>query len=372
MQPAATLDKYDRHLELQRRLGFRPALVVGLIAAAALALPDVEPLVGAVVALLFGGQVVVGRATTGRSAYRVQIVNTLLGAVGVCLAAVSTGGLASPLLVFTVVLGVGAAFQFPTERGFGFLPILQVAVVAASDLVTVGEVYILGLVAWAIAAVSVPTLVWTSLAVESSYRTRAMIDPLTGCLNRLALDGRLADLDAKARRERVDVVFVMLDLDRFKAVNDNHGHAAGDRVLRATAVAIRGEVRPYDLVYRVGGEEFLVVCDGASVGEAERVAARIVAAVASTAFDHGSTTISAGLASWAPGLTMLEALDHADRALYLAKADGGNRAAIQSTPARSPTVAQRRGGTSTVRRSSATIASANTSPASSANTRLSG
>jgi diguanylate cyclase (GGDEF)-like protein len=139
---------------------------------------------------------------------------------------------------------------------------------------------------------------------------------------------------AAARRNGGHCSVLMLDLDRFKAINDNFGHPAGDAVLRGVAVAIGQAVRGGDVAGRLGGEEFaLLLPDG--VGDAAQVADRLRAVVASgvahPAGGDSLVTFSAGVAALDPagGETALEAaIAAADRALYAAKTGGRDRVVI--------------------------------------------
>ena len=94
------------------------------------------------------------------------------------------------------------------------------------------------------------------------HRGETVIDPLTGMLNRKALASRVAELEQQSLVSGEPVGLVVGDLDRFKEVNDSCGHATGDAVLKEVAYAMRKELRAFDLAYRLGGEEFLVVLPG--------------------------------------------------------------------------------------------------------------
>ena len=171
------------------------------------------------------------------------------------------------------------------------------------------------------------------LRSEAELFHRATHDPLTGLANRAMLDDRLAQAVERHRRHpdpdrRLVVLFV--DLDRFKAVNDAHGHAAGDDVLVAVAAALRSTFRPGDTVARVGGDEFVVVCEEMPVPEIAALADRLVHTVADAA--HGTAwtearqvTVSVGVAAIAEDGDPRDLQDRADRAMYAAKRAGGNR-----------------------------------------------
>ena len=120
--------------------------------------------------------------------------------------------------------------------------------------------------------VSITALSVALMRSDLEHRSEAAIDQLTGMLNRGALDTRVAELEAQARRTPQPVALIIADLDLFKAINDEHGHAVGDAVLAEVAERVRGELRAYDLAYRLGGEEFLVLLPGAGEREAAELA----------------------------------------------------------------------------------------------------
>lgn len=158
----------------------------------------------------------------------------------------------------------------------------------------------------------------------------AEFDPLTGVLNRRAILSRLRVAYADARQAQRALVVLFLDLDHFKRVNDDHGHAAGDRVLAAVAGAMQGELRDVDWLGRYGGEEFLVVLPDTAELAARTLAERLRARVAELRVEGDGTqvrpTVSIGMARLEGSTSNAEALvEHADRALYSAKAQGRNR-----------------------------------------------
>ncbi len=162
----------------------------------------------------------------------------------------------------------------------------------------------------------------------------ALTDELTGLYNRRYLLAHLDELMARVGRDAVDAAILLLDIDHFKAVNDTHGHAAGDDVLRELAARAIGCVRSVDLVARLGGEEFVVVMPEIDLAVATAVAERLRQAVAGRPFtirESGEAlrmTVSIGAAAAAgPGDTRDQLLKRADDALYRAKAEGRNRVA---------------------------------------------
>ena len=170
--------------------------------------------------------------------------------------------------------------------------------------------------------------------LERQLATLSEIDPLTGLPNRRGFLARALPAMAAARRKGCHCSLMMLDLDRFKSINDNFGHPAGDAVLRGVAVAIAQAVRGGDVAGRLGGEEFALLLPD-SLSDAAQVADRLRAVVANgvahpAGADH-LVTFSGGIAALDPagGESALEAaLAAADRALYAAKADGRDRVVV--------------------------------------------
>jgi two-component system cell cycle response regulator len=173
-------------------------------------------------------------------------------------------------------------------------------------------------------------------AERSLYQQRAMHDPLTGIWNRrTVLEGLDKELD-RARRERRCVTVVMFDLDGFKAINDSHGHPVGDEVLVETGRRWSAGLRSYDLLGRMGGEEFLAVPTCRNTAEAADLAERLRLIIADSPFDTSagplSVTVSIGVAtSETEGHSAAALLIAADRALYRAKHAGRNRVEVKRT-----------------------------------------
>jgi diguanylate cyclase (GGDEF)-like protein len=169
-------------------------------------------------------------------------------------------------------------------------------------------------------------------ALEARLAAQSETDPLTGLPNRRGF-GALADAAlAAARGQGLPCAVVALDLDRFKAINDGHGHAAGDAVLRGVGAAIRAAVRGGDVAGRLGGEEFALLLPGDDLADAISVAERLRALVRATvphpAGAGAAVTLSAGVAMVAPGAAAAAieaAIAAADRALYAAKQQGRDR-----------------------------------------------
>jgi diguanylate cyclase (GGDEF)-like protein len=177
--------------------------------------------------------------------------------------------------------------------------------------------------------VAVACLSTALMRSDIDHRTDSVIDGLTGMLNRRALDARVAELAAQAQVTGEPIGLVIGDLDRFKRVNDEHGHAVGDAVLVDVAYNLRKELRAFDLAYRLGGEEFLILLPGATLAESAGVAERLRDAVAERQAGGLSVTMSFGVASSGGGeFAYADVLAAADGALYQAKHDGRNRVAV--------------------------------------------
>ena len=173
-------------------------------------------------------------------------------------------------------------------------------------------------------------------------REVALRDPLTGLRNRRALEDAMSREVARVERSSDrGIMFLLVDIDRFKRVNDQQGHAAGDAVLRQVAELLTSATRRVDLVARWGGEEFLIVATDVLMGVPfplpERVRLRIEEHV--FALPGGTQvhcTCSIGVAAMPPGRTTGDwdrTLAEADRALYAAKAEGRNRVVVAEPPA---------------------------------------
>ena len=163
---------------------------------------------------------------------------------------------------------------------------------------------------------------------NDKLRILSELDPLTGVANRRKI---MAELDIRLDRMGTEgaLAVLVLDVDRFKSINDRHGHVAGDDALRALAIRVQALLRPGDALGRMGGEEFMIILDRARPVVADAIAERVRAAIARQPFQvHGNVTLkitaSLGLAHWTPGDSAKALYARADAALYEAKASGRN------------------------------------------------
>jgi diguanylate cyclase (GGDEF)-like protein len=175
---------------------------------------------------------------------------------------------------------------------------------------------------------SVAILSTALMRSDVQHRSEAVIDPLTGMLNRKAMQNRANEIRQQSEITGATLAVVMVDIDHFKAVNDTVGHVTGDAVLRDVAYIMRRDLRAFELAYRLGGEEFLVMLPGTNQEEAMSIAERLREAIAENSFvGELEITVSCGVAASreGAGIDFQALLESADRALYEAKRTGRNR-----------------------------------------------
>jgi diguanylate cyclase (GGDEF)-like protein len=159
----------------------------------------------------------------------------------------------------------------------------------------------------------------------------ALVDPLTGVNNRAAMDVVLRREVELSHRRDTPLAVILLDVDYFKQVNDTFGHPTGDACLQAVAQCVQDSVRLSDLVFRCGGEEFLVLLSQTEPDGARQLAERIrenVSQLRLPAMGERHLTISLGVTELAPDESVRELYERADRALYQAKRAGRDRVAV--------------------------------------------
>lgn len=167
-----------------------------------------------------------------------------------------------------------------------------------------------------------------ALLYEQAVNT-ALKDPVTGVNNRAALDAFLAQKMSECARHQGRFALLMLDLDRFKSINDDYGHLAGDAVLARVAACVQRCTRSSDSVFRYGGEEFIVVLSNTGAAGARLLAERVRDSVEQLEIELGggriSVTVSIGVAEYGAGDSAADLIERADRQLYAAKRSGRNR-----------------------------------------------
>ena len=168
--------------------------------------------------------------------------------------------------------------------------------------------------------------------LASHLEKHAVTDSLTGMINHEHVFNELQQAISKAQAEQAPLCVVMADIDHFKSVNDNHGHLAGDGVLKEVASRIKNSLRGFDIVGRYGGEEFLLILNRADLPTARMVAERIRSRIVATPIDLPDTlldvTISMGVAMVKPDEDVNSLVERADKALYNAKENGRNQVAL--------------------------------------------
>ncbi|MBN9428872.1 MAG: GGDEF domain-containing protein [Burkholderiales bacterium] len=235
---------------------------------------------------------------------------------------------------------IGRSLRAPLWALTGLVGVLSVLTVARGGLIAVEGVgasshglgaqvyYAYATIASALLG---PVLIWMVFErLNGHLADLASRDELTRVMNRKGLDDALRD--HFGRGDGVSVTWLQVDIDHFKSINDSHGHAVGDEILRTVAAVLRDNIRSGDFIARTGGEEFLVGCVGADVATALALAERLraqVAALTAWPADAGVTlqcTVSIGVSHPFGGLGQWEAAARAaDRALYAAKEAGRNR-----------------------------------------------
>lgn len=165
---------------------------------------------------------------------------------------------------------------------------------------------------------------------EAFRKVLSELDPLTGLHNRQVMMTVLERELERAVRTGSPCCLVLADIDHFKSVNDTHGHTAGDFVLRTVAGRFLARLRPYDEIFRYGGEEFLICLPNADLDDGTEIVERLRLSVAERQVDLPDKTglpltVSFGLCLLEKGTPLKRTIEQADRALYRAKRDGRNR-----------------------------------------------
>jgi diguanylate cyclase (GGDEF)-like protein len=169
---------------------------------------------------------------------------------------------------------------------------------------------------------------------EVDWVHKASTDPLTGLANRRSFDETARRVARSVRENAIQAALLMIDIDRFKAINDTLGHAEGDNGLRLLADTLRHDLRESDLPCRTGGEEFMVIMPGMSPEEAQAVARRLLRQIAEATIEAEELpfhfTVSIGVTGFKPTDGSIEAVtQRADAAMYQAKRAGRNRVAVR-------------------------------------------
>lgn len=250
------------------------------------------------------------------------------------------------IFVFTlaVVIGIslfergvfGVLWIYPAIIFVSFAVSHRTAKIYSAALFVYFSVLVFYLIAFQLAVRAVIALVltiaFTTLFLNIIYKLRERLversvsDPLTGALNRRELDSRLGEAIERKRRTQTPASLLMLDIDHFKSINDNYGHAAGDDVLIEFVKMIKNRARIMDQLFRTGGEEFLLFLPDTPESGAMTLAEDIRKVVSEAQFiKNRRVTVSIGLSELRADEAIEEWVKQGDIALYQAKEDGRNR-----------------------------------------------
>jgi diguanylate cyclase (GGDEF)-like protein len=340
----------NRLLDMTRRL-----LGATLFASALCALA-VYPLLSAVgptllvpLAIGSGGQIAIGLVFPRLSRPERWILGgDCLSVITISWGVALSGGLESPLLALLVLPLLSVAGRH-TPLVFAYFVVLTVCTPLLAALVSINH-HMNDPTAQALADLAAiggsAAIIIALMRAEWQFRHQSLLDPLTGLLNRLALQRRFEELRTQAALSGAEVCMVIGDIDHFKRINDEHGHDCGDAVLAEVADALRTNMRSFSLLYRLGGEEFLAVLPGLDAEQGASLAGRLREAVQERRPRGIDVTISFGVAA-ARGVDVVfdTMFAEADRRLYEAKRTGRNRIAPgsgEAPPSPFQTVPRRR------------------------------
>lgn len=247
--------------------------------------------------------------------------------IAIAVSVALTGGPRSPAVAWLVLPVVTLAARFQT-RGV-VAGTATAALLMLSSTIGVDPGYVTAHPQWVVFPLAllggVSLLSLALMRSDLQHRSESVIDPLTSMLNRNALRARVTELRDQAEVVGQPIGLIMADLDQFKSVNDGYGHAVGDAVLRDVAYTLRKRLRAFDLAYRLGGEEFLVLLPGATASEAAELAEQLRATILAERHGGLSVTMSFGVSASQPSsFDYEEVFAAADRALYEAKDAGRN------------------------------------------------
>jgi diguanylate cyclase (GGDEF)-like protein len=320
----------NRLLDMTRRL-----LGATLFASALCALA-VYPLLSAVGPILLvplaiggGGQIAIGLVFPRLSRPERWILGgDCLSVITISWGVALSGGLESPLLALLVLPLLSVAGRH-TPLVFAYFVVLTVATPLLAALVSINH-HMNDPTAQALADLAAiggsAAIIIALMRAEWQFRHQSLLDPLTGLLNRLALQRRFEELRTQAALSGAELCMVIGDIDHFKRINDEHGHDCGDAVLAEVADALRTNMRSFSLLYRLGGEEFLAVLPGLDAEQGASLAGRLRQAVQERRPRGIDVTISFGIAAARGADVVFDTMfAEADRRLYEAKRTGRNR-----------------------------------------------
>jgi diguanylate cyclase len=233
---------------------------------------------------------------------------------------------------------IGAFWCYPVVLFSYFVLRRAVARVCSVALLVVATAFVHHYLTMRITVRFVVSLTLTAFIVEAILNIvgelqrrlleQAITDPLTGAYNRRHMEARLVEQPEVLRRHGSPATLLLIDVDHFKRINDEHGHKAGDVVLQGLAATVRNRARHVDVLFRMGGEEFVLLLPGTAEADAARMAEEIRAAIAEASLLDGRVvTASIGVAGLEEEDTVDTWIRATDAAMYAAKGAGRNRVA---------------------------------------------
>jgi diguanylate cyclase (GGDEF)-like protein len=323
--------RHERLVDMEARLGVYRRRAFAVLALALIASGPwigfwfLIPLATALIASTVADRFV----RTRKHAHRWAAVGWGISGVMIAVSVALTGAADSPAVMWLALPAVtlGARFELRgVLLGVAFLITLMLVVTLGLDPQAVWDrpdalIFPIALV------IATAIFSGATQASDREHRREAVLDPLTGLLNRSAMLNRFEELEQLAGHgEHASLGLLVADLDHFKQINDEHGHPVGDAVLKDVAYAMRKALRAFDLVYRVGGEEFVVLLPGADLERTLEVGERLREAVAECRTGDVAVTMSIGAAAArGGGVRFLDLYGAADAALYAAKRGGRDR-----------------------------------------------
>jgi diguanylate cyclase (GGDEF)-like protein len=322
----------ERMLDMEERLQGARAVMFGALG---VGFVIAVPWLGWVPVALVVAQVVVYAlikpviARSARPEYPIAFV-VALAQIQIAAGVALTGASESPLLLVFLLGIVGLPARFGTTRvvaaGLLLTEVLIFAATAGVDPAAFAH-HPAPVIVTAAASFGLVAFAHALMKAESQKRSESVVDSLTGLPNRRGLEASVENTVAP-------LALLLCDLDRFKSVNDRYGHQRGDAVLIETARAIERSLRPTEQVYRVGGEEFLVLLPGCDLDRAMAVAERVRSAIEEAAPGGLPLTASVGVSAADRDELDFDALFRAaDAGLYEAKDAGRNRVALANAVA---------------------------------------
>lgn len=276
--------------------------------------------------------IVIGLSLLGYYVYRTQRVRLASIAISVvCMTGVlTTVYLIGPHQVYWIYPGLMAIFYLLPPREAIALAVLTMAALSPSLLSTPDTFATTTII---VTATMMSCFAFAFSLITNQQREQlvqlATKDPLTGAGNRRRLDDKLTEVVNGYERNGLTASMLLLDLDHFKKVNDIHGHAVGDQILKNITEIVNLRIRVTDSLYRIGGEEFIVLLEGQDLDRAAHLAEQVRTLVeANELVPDQSVTISIGVAELKVSESPQEWLHRADEALYRAKDAGRNATSL--------------------------------------------